>query len=209
MSPASINTALDKVGEDYSAKLICQNKEISSYLSKESDLKHKLGELTTKMGDSGNTRREISNKDVSENLEENRQKVNSMKCELDALVKDRPSSYCVVLDNIDMKLEGSDITSDNQHKDIHWCNHNAVIDRVNPTGFPDQQPIADIAQVDNNLFLPTLEDHNALMNDFIVLVARVFVENYDSFVIFKDVVADHIKHTYSEKMKMKTDKVMS
>ena len=70
MSPASINTALDKVGEDYSAKLICQNKEISSYLSKESDLKHKLGEITTKMGDSENTRREISNKDVSENLEE-------------------------------------------------------------------------------------------------------------------------------------------
>jgi hypothetical protein len=66
----------------------------------------------------------------------------------------------------------------------------------------------DIARVDNKLFLQTLEDHNALMNDFIVLVARVFVENYDSFVIFKD-VADHIKHTYSEKMKMKTDKVMS
>jgi hypothetical protein len=53
-----------------------------------------------------------------------------MKCELNALVKDRPSSYCVVLDDIDMKLEGSDITSDNQHKDIYWCNHNAVIDRV-------------------------------------------------------------------------------
>ncbi len=204
MSPPSINAALDKVGEDYSAKLIRKHEEISSYLSKESDLKHTLEKLNVKLGDPDNTTREISHEDVSENLKKNREKV---KCELDALAKDRPSSYCVVLDNIDMRLEGSDITSDNQHKDIHWCNHNAIIDRVNPTGFSDQQPIADIAEVDNKLFLPTLEEHNALINDFIVLVGRVFVENYDFFDIFKDIVPAHIKHKYSEKMKTPTDKV--
>ena len=82
------------------------------------------------------------------------------------------------------------------------CNHNAVIDRVNPTGFSDLQPIA---EVQNKVFLPTLEDHNALMNDFVVLVARLIVENYDSFDIFRDIVPDHIKHKYSEKMKKATD----
>ena len=107
-----------------------------------------------------------------------------------------------------MKTEGSDITSDNQHKDIHWCNHNAVIDGINPTGFSDLEPIADIAEVENKVFLSTLEDHNALMNDFVVLVARVFVENGDSFDIFKDIVPDHMKHKYSEEMKKATNKVI-
>ena len=139
-----------------------------------------------------------SNDNILHNLEENREKLNNVKCQVDELVKVRSSSFCIVLDNIDMMLGRSDITSENQHKDIHWCNHNAVIDRVNPTGFSDLQPIADIAEVQTKVFLPTLEDHNALMN---VLVARVFVENYDSFDIFRDIVPDHIKHKYSEEMK--------
>ena len=74
--------------------------------------------------------------------------------------------------------------------------------------FSDLQPIADIAEVQNKVFLPTLEDHNALMNDFVVLVARVFVKNYDLFDIFRDIVPDHIKHKYSEEMKKASDKVI-
>ena len=44
----------------------------------------------------------------------------------------RPSSFNIVLDNIDLKVLASDITSDNQNKDYHWCNHNAHLNRVNP-----------------------------------------------------------------------------
>ena len=78
MSPPSINAALDKVGEDYSAKLIRKHEEISSYLSKESDLKHTLEKLNVKLGDPDNTTREISHEDVSENLKkiEKRSNVN-------------------------------------------------------------------------------------------------------------------------------------
>ena len=201
---------MDKVGEDYSGKLISKREEISCYLGKIEDLKHESKELTVKVADLENTTVENSksNDNILHNLEENREKLNNVKCQVDELVKVRPSSFYIVLDNIDMMLGGSDIASENQHKDIHWCNHNAVIDRVNPTGFSDLQPTADIAEIQNKVFLPTLEDHKALMNDFVVLVARVFVENYDSFHIFRDIVPDHIKHKYSEEMKKATDKVI-
>ena len=45
---------------------------------------------------------------------------------------ERPSSFNIVLDNIDLKVLASDMTSDNQNKDQHWGNHNAHLDRVNP-----------------------------------------------------------------------------
>jgi len=48
------------------------------------------------------------------------------------LEEKRPNSFNVVLDNIDIKVLASDMTSDNQNKDYHWCNHNAHLDRVNP-----------------------------------------------------------------------------
>lgn len=45
------------------------------------------------------------------------------------------------------------------------------------------------------------------MDDFVILVSRVFVENFSSFDIFKDIVPNHIKHKYSEEMKKATNKV--
>ena len=46
--------------------------------------------------------------------------------------EERPSSFNIVLGNIDLKVLASDMTSDNQNKDYHWCNHNALLDRGVP-----------------------------------------------------------------------------
>ena len=44
----------------------------------------------------------------------------------------RPHSYSIVIDNFDLMVHAADMTSDNQDRDNHWCNHNAILDRVNP-----------------------------------------------------------------------------
>ena len=131
----------------------------------------------------------------------------TLKDNLDKLKKQRPSSYCLILDNLDIRIEASDMTSENQNKDHHWCNHNAVFDRVNPVEVPDDKPLSCILDVPNKLLLPALEDNKIILNDFAALVSRVFVENLSSFEIFKDCIPVYIKHKYSEEIKKPTDKV--
>ena len=121
--------------------------------------------------------------------------------------EERPSSFNIVLDNIDLKVLASDITSDNQTKDYHWCNHNAHLDRVNPLHLENDVPTANLQALPNSTFLPSLDDQNSLLSDFVVLVGRVIVENLPALAIFKDVIPLHIKHKYSEELKKKTETV--
>ena len=95
----------------------------------------------------------------------------------------------------------SNKSSRQQTKDLHWVNHNAVLERVPCTDFDNEKSLADIVNVPNKTFLPTLEDHVNLMKDFDVLVSRVLVEHLPHFQnAFSDAVAKHIPHKYSEKM---------
>ncbi|KAK3716250.1 hypothetical protein QZH41_018051 [Actinostola sp. cb2023] len=121
--------------------------------------------------------------------------------------KKRPQSFSLVLDNFDLKVHASDMTSDNQNKDEHWCNHNAVLDRVNPTELEDERSIGEIIDVPNSTFVPSLEEQADITNDFVILIARVFVVHLKAFEIFDVVVPKHIKHKYSENMKEKSKKV--
>lgn len=127
--------------------------------------------------------------------------------EIEKLIEEQPKSFSIVLDNVDLRVLASDMTSDNQNKDYHLWNHNAYRDQVNPTHLPDDGPIADLQEVPNSTFLPSLTDQKALLNDFTVLIGRILVENLTEFEIFKDVVPIHIKHKYSDIMKNKTETV--
>ena len=112
-----------------------------------------------------------------------------------------------MLDNVDLRVLASNMTSDDQNKDFHWCNHNAYMDQVNPTHLPDDSPTADLQDVPNSTFLPSFNDRNLLLSDFTVLIGRVLVEHFRAFEIFKDVIPLHIKHKYSDEMKNKTETV--
>ena len=211
MSPKSINKALDKVGEDYSTRLTQKKQEVSNYLERENELKHQIKEIGTRVVELERTLVENNDftlhADLVSAINQSREVLQSLKDNLDKLKKQRPSSYCLVLDNLDIRIEASDMTSENQNKDHHWCNHNAVFDRVNPVELPDDKPLACILDVPKKVLLPALKDNKNILNDFAVLVSRVFVENLSSFEIFKDCIPVHIKHKYSEELKRPTDKV--
>ena len=74
--------------------------------------------------------------------------------------KERSSSFNIVLDNIDLKVLASDIISDNQNEDYHWCNHNAHLDRVNPVHLENNVPTANLEALPNSVFVPSLDDQN-------------------------------------------------
>lgn len=211
MSPKSINRALDKVGEDFSTKLIQMREQVSDHLQKEGDLKQQRKDLTERVLEQESALKankdETAHEDLTQDIEQSKVALNNLTEQVAQLAKERPSSYCLVLDNLDIRIEAAEVTSENQNKDHHWCNHNAVFDRVNPVEFSDDKPLADILDLPNRDILPSLEDHKKVLNDFVVLVSRVFVEYFSCFEIFNDVVPNHIKHKYSQEMKKPSNKV--
>lgn len=207
MSPKSINKALDLLGVDYDLPLQNWKDNKTKHLEESCQMTHEIRELEA-------TKEELvhlsaTGEDVDDPLMVLEASLSDKQSQKKDHDEKRPSSFGITLDNVDLKLLASDMTSDNQNKDFHWCNHNAYLDRVNPVDLPDDAPIADLQEVPNSTFLPSLADQNSLLSDFTVLVGRVLVENLAAFEVFKDVVPLHIKHKYSDVMSNKTETVSS
>jgi hypothetical protein len=143
---------------------------------------------------------------VADKLMEYDLNINQCEKNLEKARLERPPSYSIVLDNIDIMVHSADITSDNQNKDYHWCNHNAVLDRINPIE-DDCKPKQSLSDTPNITFVPSLKEQFEIINDLVIMVARVLVEHFKEFQSFKNVVPKHIKHKYWEEMKKKSEKV--
>ncbi|KXJ08980.1 hypothetical protein AC249_AIPGENE17536 [Exaiptasia diaphana] len=120
-------------------------------------------------------------------------------------VPDCHNSYKIVLDNIDLKILARDMTSERQNKDIHWCNHMAVKNRV-----VDQQNNkiqTDLLELDNSKILPEARDSQLLKGDYIQLVARILVEHLPCFKFLEKVCPKHIPHHYSKEMAEKSEMI--
>lgn len=49
-------------------------------------------------------------------------------------------------DNFDIRQNVRNMTEENQNKDLHWVNHNAVKNRVSGNHLPNNVPICDITE---------------------------------------------------------------
>lgn len=205
MSPKSVNKALDLIGEDYDAKLHEWKDRVFQNLSEKVETIQERERLELRKQELN--QQLLSGEEVGTQMTELEAAASCLDNTISKLEEECPSSFNIVLDNIDLKVLASDMTSDNQNKDYHWCNHNAHLDRVNPVQLENDEPIANLQDVPNSAFLPSLDDQNSLLSDFVILVGRVIVESLPEFSIFKDVVPLHIKHKYSDELKKKTETV--
>lgn len=114
------------------------------------------------------------------------------------------SGYRFNFDNLDFLLRVRNMTTDHQNKSKHYVQIMAVKDRVNCEHLPDDQPIGDLLELENNQFLPSLEDHETLRNDLIHAIAILLIENVKSFKVFEDVFPKHFQHEYSDVMSRKS-----
>ena len=200
MSPKSINRALDIIGEDYDLKLHEWKDYISSHM------------MQKKEAVDGKQRLELTKEELNERLLLG-EDVHNQLSQIHAAVSDvdqkilqieeRPSSFNIVLDNIHLKVLASDMPSDNQNKVYHCCNHNTYLDL--DLHLENDVETANLRELPNSVFLPSLDDQNSLLSDFVSLVGRVIVENLPAFAIFKDVIPLHMKHKYSGELKKKTE----
>ena len=144
-SPKTVNTALDLLGDDYDKPLqnwkeqLVDHLKISCQSNKERrKLETRREELDKldKLADEG-----LNVVDQLTAVDDLMASVNEEKRKID---EQKPSGFSIVLDNLDLRVLASDMTSYNQNKDYHWCNHNAYLDRVNPKTLPDDGPRANL-----------------------------------------------------------------
>lgn len=115
--------------------------------------------------------------------------------------------YCIAFDNIDVQLKRKNMTLSSQNRDFHWVNHKMVIHRVSGCLLPANGKKADLLEIKNLQFLPSMEDHQRQRLNYIILVSRMLVEYFDAFEPLKDACIQHIPHKYATEMSKKSTKV--
>lgn len=68
----------------------------------------------------------------------------------------------------------------------------------------DKEPIGDLNKVAISEFVPSVSDCAAIRDNYVILAARIIVENFTCFSSWKNCVPKHIVHEHSAVMKEKT-----
>lgn len=86
----------------------------------------------------------------------------------------------IIGDNIDITRSPSQMSVDRRRQSWHWFLLVALEKRVQDPTLDDTHPIADIGQVENSLFIQSLEKSAFLERNFIHHIMQVFVKYVDS-----------------------------
>ena len=126
------------------------------------------------------------------------------KCELE---KAAHSSFVTSFDSLDIHLDRKNMTMDSQNKDFHLVNHQMAGSRVSGAMLDSSAPNADLLDVYNLTFLPSMEDQKYHRLNYIILWSRTLVNYFDVLAPLVDACIRHIPHKYSNKLSQKTKKV--
>ena len=121
---------------------------------------------------------------------------------------ERPLGYQIIGDNVDLMIKVRHQASGKPNKSIHWFHLNAVKDRVSGAGLSEKGSIKLVDQVENWEILPSYQDNEDLLHDFIPLFAQVICDRIPALKSFKDLVIRHIPHKYSNVTKQKSEQVI-
>jgi L1 cell adhesion molecule like protein len=110
------------------------------------------------------------------------------------------------IDNLDVRQEVRHMTVEHQNEVKHYVQSMVVEDRVNVERLPLETPQADLLDLDNSTFLPTIEDVNTLRQDCIEAAALILTEHVPVFKKhFGDLIPKVFQHQYSGEMKNKSN----
>lgn len=110
----------------------------------------------------------------------------------------------LVGDNLDLTVKVRDMRQDNQNESYHFFHTIAVEDRIDTSHLESSKPQQLASQLITSDFVLSSTDYNCLREDFIVLVARVLVHEFEQFKFLADGVRSHIPHKFSEQMASKS-----
>lgn len=115
--------------------------------------------------------------------------------------------FVISFDNLDIQVQRKIMSMQSQNRDYHWVNHQMIENRVSAAHQKATGPKANLQEISNIRFLPTLEDQQCQRSNYIVLTSRILVDYFDALAPLKDACILHIPHKYTNEMSQKSKKV--
>ena len=79
---------------------------------------------------------------------------------------------CLYWCNLDIQLQRKNMSMESQNRDYHWVNHQMIENCVSGAHLKWKGPNANLEEVSNLKFLPTLDDQQRKRSNYIILTAR-------------------------------------
>ena len=76
--------------------------------------------------------------------------------------------FVISFDNIDVQLQRKNMTMHSQNQDFHWVNHQMVKNRVSGVQLDSLRPKANLQEVSNLKFIPSIEDQQQQRTNYII-----------------------------------------
>ena len=115
--------------------------------------------------------------------------------------------FVISFDNLDIHLDRKNMTMESQNKDFHWVNHQMVENRVSGVMLDSSAPKANLLDVCNLKYLPSIEDQRCQRLNYIILCSRILVDYFDVLAPLANACIQHIPHKYTNELSQKTKKV--
>ena len=105
--------------------------------------------------------------------------------------------FDISFEDLDIQLQRKNMSMESQNRDYHWVGAH----------LKSKRPQANLEEVSNLKFLPTLDDQQRQRSNYIILTSRILVNYFDVLAPLKDACILHIPHKYTNEMAQKSKKV--
>lgn len=113
-------------------------------------------------------------------------------------------SYEIIGDNLDLSIAPSSMTKEKQRRSFHWFLNVAVRKRV-LSDLPNDIPKADILQVPNSEFLPSISDCHDLDTSLTYHISKILCKYVKCLQPFEKCLPEYIDHPFIKELSMKSE----
>lgn len=191
-----ILSTLDKLGGNHDAILLKVRERISQESCELNEITEKNKEFLT------------THETHQTRTPECHQELASIRKEEYEFKKSTHPGFVISFDNLDFQVQWKSMTIQSENRDFHWVNHQMVENRVSGALLDSKQPKANLQELSNLKFLPTIEDQQKQRSNYIILTSRILVQYFDALEPLKEACIYHIPHKYTKEMSRKSNKVI-
>lgn len=113
----------------------------------------------------------------------------------------------ITFDNFDIYQEVHRMTEQHQNKDKHYVTVMSTENRISGAHLEQNEPVCDIAALENGKCVPNQTDHQKQKENYVVLVTRILTANIQCLKHLEEAVTKHIPHRYFKETAQETDTV--
>lgn len=113
----------------------------------------------------------------------------------------------ITFDNFDIYQEVHHMTEQHQNKDKHYVTVMSTENRISGAHLRRNEPVCDIATLENGKCVPNQTDHQKQKENYVVLVSRILTANIPCLKHLEEAVTKHIPHRYQMETAQATNTV--